>query len=126
VIVLWSFLPRYSSYVVGWDLQVYRNAAHALAAGHDPYLDGIAVQDEFHRTLAQHSAADAPFTYVYSPLTLPFLRLMTRLPHVLCMTVYWTLSMALGSWPHGVDGAKMSGAGSASSCFALPATRPLF
>ena len=73
-ILIWSLVP---TYVVGWDLEVYENAIRALRLGHDPYLDGIAVQREFHATLAQHPTAPTPFTYVYSPLTVPLLRVIT-------------------------------------------------
>lgn len=90
-ILVWSQVPRFSQYTIGWDLQVYRNAAHSLTEGHDPYVDGIAVQEEFHRTFAQHPLASPPYTYVYSPITLLLLQLAAKVPHRLCMTLYWSL-----------------------------------
>jgi hypothetical protein len=91
-ILIWGLVP---GYVVGWDLHVYENALHALKAGHDPYLDGIAVQRVFHAHLAEHLAKQppdpTPFTYVYSPLTLLFLRFVNLFPVVLSNTIYWIL-----------------------------------
>src|ERR1700728_2288589 len=69
--VIWFFIPSAAS---GWDLHVYANAIHSLRIGHDPYLDGIAVQRAFHAHLAEHPNAAPPFSYVYSPITLPLLR----------------------------------------------------
>jgi hypothetical protein len=100
-IVIWSQVPRFSQYTIGWDLQVYRNAAHSLTEGQDPYVDGMAVQEEFHRTFAQHPLAPPPYTYVYSPITIPLLRLATHFPHLLCMTLYWIVygfALAAGIW----------------------------
>ena len=76
---------------VGWDLHVYQRAIAAMQMGHDPYADGIAVQRAFHATLAQHPDAPPPFTYVYSPFTLPLLRALGRLPVLLSGTLYWAL-----------------------------------
>jgi hypothetical protein len=90
-IVAWSFVPGYE---VGWDLNVYKNAAVALRAGHDPYLDGIAVQRVFHATLAQHPTAPPPYTYVYSPMTLPVVRLIAKAPFWTTAVWYWTLYVA--------------------------------
>lgn len=56
----------------GWDLHVYTNAIHSLRAGHDPYADGIAVQQAFHASpQANDASIMPPYTYVYSPITLP-------------------------------------------------------
>ncbi len=89
-ILVWGLVP---SYVVGWDLHVYENALHSLKAGHDPYLDGTAVQRAFHAHLAEHRAKEppdpTPFTYVYSPLTLVFLRFIGLFPVALSNTIYW-------------------------------------
>ncbi len=89
-VLIWGLLPRY---IIGWDLRVYGNAITSLRAGHDPYSDGIAVQRIYHEHLAEHQARfDAtPFTYVYSPLTLPVVRLLATLPLMLSNTVYWVI-----------------------------------
>ena len=78
----------------GWDLRVYVNAIHSLQAGHDPYADGIAVQRAFHNRIGAHSIWPPPFTYVYSPLTLPLLRLIGKIPLDFSGTVYWLLFAA--------------------------------
>jgi hypothetical protein len=90
-IVIWSQVP---SYVVGWDLQVYENALLSQRAGHDPYADGIAVQRVFHSQLALHPNTSTPFTYVYSPMTLPLLRLIGLLPLGVSGTLYWLVYAA--------------------------------
>jgi len=90
-IAIWSQVP---GYVVGWDLEVYRNAILSLRAGHDPYADGIAVQRAFH-ALAHHAPnAPTPFTYVYSPITLPLLGWIARFSFTWSGAVYWTLLAA--------------------------------
>jgi hypothetical protein len=75
----------------GWDVSVYLKAIHSMQAGHDPYADAMAVQDAFHRDLASHPNAAAPFSYVYSPITLPLLRPIGAAPVWLSGTVYWFL-----------------------------------
>jgi len=75
----------------GWDVSVYLKAIHSMQAGHDPYADAMAVQDAFHRDLASHPNAAAPFSYVYSPITLPLLRPIGAVPVWLSGTVYWFL-----------------------------------
>ncbi|MEZ2348227.1 hypothetical protein [Terriglobus sp. RCC_193] len=76
----------------GWDLHVYANAIHSLRAGHDPYADGIAVQQAFH---ASPQASDPtimpPYTYVYSPITLPVVRLVSHLPLNVSGSIYWAV-----------------------------------
>jgi len=78
----------------GWDLQIYRNALHSMQAGHDPYADGIAVQETFHSQLAMHPNDTPPYTYVYSPITLPLLRVAADLPGWLSGSLYWLLYVA--------------------------------
>jgi hypothetical protein len=90
-VAIWSAVP---GYVVGWDLRVYGAAVEALRAGHDPYADGVAIQRVFHSTLAQHPTAPPPFTYVYSPLTLLLLRLLSSVPLTLTSSVYWIVYAA--------------------------------
>lgn len=84
--VIWFFVPSAAS---GWDLRVYAGAIHSLRMGHDPYLDGIAVQRAFHAHLAEHPNAPPPFSYVYSPITLPLLRWLGRFPLQWVGGMYW-------------------------------------
>jgi hypothetical protein len=90
-IAIWSSVP---GYVVGWDLAVIRDAAISLRAGHDPYSDAIAVQELFHRQLGMHPHASVPLSYVYSPITLPFLRWASAFPFWLTGTIYWAVYIA--------------------------------
>ena len=90
-LAIWSQVP---GYVVGWDLAVYKNAILSLRAHHDPYLDGMAVQRIFHAEAVHAPNAPTPFTYVYSPITLPLLGLIARLPFTLSATLYWLLYAA--------------------------------
>jgi hypothetical protein len=73
----------------GWDFRIYCNAIQSLHRGHDPYADAIAVEDEFHRTLAQHPNATTPFSYIYPPITLPLLRLAGAFPAPVSVALYW-------------------------------------
>ncbi len=81
----------------GWDIVFYRNAITALHAGHDPYLDAMAVQQAFHATLAQHPNDTPPYSYVYSPMTLSLLRFLGALPVWLSGSLYW-LAVAVGAF----------------------------
>ncbi|MGH9595315.1 MAG: hypothetical protein ACRD3K_00815 [Edaphobacter sp.] len=72
----------------GWDVAVYRNAIHSLKAGHDPYLDDISAQKVYY-SQAVRPVGDPPFNYVYSPMTLPLLRLIGSLPIWLSGSLYW-------------------------------------
>jgi hypothetical protein len=74
---------------VGWDVAVYPNAIHFLQAGHDPYADAIAFEDAFHRSLALDPQAVTLFSYVYSPITLPLLRLIGTMPIWIDGIAYW-------------------------------------
>lgn len=85
-IPIWAHLDH-----AGWDIVFYRNAITAMQAGHDPYVDAMAAQDAFHRTLAQHPNAIPPYSYVYSPITLPILRFVGHLPSTLAYTLYWLI-----------------------------------
>jgi len=72
-----------------WDLHIYIVSMRALLAGHDPYADAIAVQQLFHAQLALHPNAPVPYSYVYSPMTLPLLRLIGYAPSWLSGGLYW-------------------------------------
>ncbi len=73
----------------GWDLDIYKTAVVSLQRGHDPYMDAMAVQRAFHATLASHPNATPPYSYVYSPITLPLLRWVGRFTFAWSTAVYW-------------------------------------
>jgi hypothetical protein len=73
----------------GWDAAIYHTAIKALAAGHDPYADAIAIQQAFHIEMALHPNAPPPYSYVYSPITLPVLRLINLFPLWFSGSLYW-------------------------------------
>lgn len=77
----------------GWDVRVYVAAIHSLRAGHDPYADAMAIQQAYHDRQGDLSG-DPPYSYVYSPITLPLLRAIGRAPLRLCGTVYWLVYIA--------------------------------
>ena len=85
---IWIFIP---SQVVGWDLDVIHRAIVSLQAGHDPYLDSVEAQRKYFSVVAPSATASPPFSYVYSPVTLPLLRAVGHLPMAVAGTAYWTL-----------------------------------
>lgn len=87
--------------IPGWDLQVYGTAMRSLHAGHDPYADAIAVQQLYHRQVGGQNRDDRPYSYVYSPITLPLLRLVGRLPSWFSGRIYWLVYIlaVLGQLP---------------------------
>lgn len=72
----------------GWDLRVYGAAIDSLRAGHDPYADAIAVQQAYHDKAGDLNG-NLPYSYVYSPITLPVLRLIGKLPIWFSGRMYW-------------------------------------
>jgi hypothetical protein len=74
-----------------WDVRVYWNAIQALRAGHDPYSSAMAIQTAVHLNGGVAAGADPPYSYVYSPITLPLLRLIALVPGVVSGTLYWAL-----------------------------------
>jgi hypothetical protein len=76
--------------IPGWDLRVYAAAIHSLRAGHDPYADAMAVQQAYHDQGGDLNGS-LPYSYVYSPITLPLLRLIGSLPFWLSGSAYWLL-----------------------------------
>ena len=81
----------------GWDVDIYRAGMRSLSAGHDPYTDATSVQRLFHQQLLANPkllAQDPPFSYVYSPITLPLLRLIGAIPGWLSGTAYYLLYFA--------------------------------
>ncbi len=82
----------------GWDVDIYRAGMRSLRAGHDPYTDATSVQQLFHQQLLANPklllTQDPPFSYVYSPITLPLLRLVGAVPGWLSGAVYYLLYFA--------------------------------
>jgi hypothetical protein len=95
-ILAFSAIPVWNALYPGMDCdaKVYVNAIHSMQAGHDPYDDGIAAQTAFHAQLAFHPLATAPLSYLYSPLTLPLLRMIGSLPPALYAGGYWLIYAA--------------------------------
>ncbi len=77
-----------------WDVNIYRHAMQSLQAGHDPYADAIAAQEAVHRLAPGVPTPDGPFSYVYSPITLPVVRFFVWLPLLAAGIVYWLLYVA--------------------------------
>jgi hypothetical protein len=73
----------------GWDVTVYQRAIQSVRLHHDPYADATAIQDACHASHCVQGNADPPFSYVYSPITLPLLRLIGALPLGLNSLLYW-------------------------------------
>lgn len=101
-IVAWALQP---GYVVGWDLNVYRDAMRSLLAGHDPYADAMAIQRIYHAQGPHPPGTAVPFSYVYSPMTLGLVRLAGRMPVAVVGTIYWLVyaaavmaTLAVGWW----------------------------
>lgn len=80
----------------GWDAHVYWKAIQSLRRGADPYAEGIAAQRAFPHRPAPSAPEQCVFTYVYSPLTLPLLRLLAALPGGL-LGVLYGLALAAGT-----------------------------
>jgi hypothetical protein len=91
-LICWAFFP---GYVVGWDASIYNAAIASLRAGHDPYLDATNIQRAFHAQGPHAPGTVPPFSYVYSPLTLPLLRLVAWWPFWLTAALYWTVFVVL-------------------------------
>ena len=92
-ILLWARLGG-----VGWDVAIYRAGMRSLRAGHDPYTDATSIQRIFHQQLLANPKLllhqDPPFSYVYSPITLPLLRVLGAVPDWLSGTLYYLLYSA--------------------------------
>lgn len=92
-LVLWARLGGF-----GWDVDIYRAGMRSLRAGHDPYTDATDVQRLFHQQLLANPklllTQDPPFSYVYSPITLPLLRLIGSIPDWLSGVSYYLLYIA--------------------------------
>ena len=92
-IILWARLGGF-----GWDVDIYRAGMRSLRAGHDPYIDATSIQKLFHQQLLTDPKLllhqDPPFSYVYSPITLPFVRLVGALPDWLSGVLYYLVYVA--------------------------------
>jgi hypothetical protein len=74
-----------------WDVRVYKAAIDSLHAGHDPYADAMAIQRAYHAKSMVTPDGDPPYSYVYSPITLPLVALIGRSPLWLSGGSYWLL-----------------------------------
>jgi hypothetical protein len=97
--VLWFLvlgaIPVVSHYdPPAWDLSIYRHALQSVQAGHDPYADAIAAQEAVHRLAPGVPTPYGPFSYVYSPITLPLLRFFGWLPLWAGGSLFWLLYAA--------------------------------
>jgi glycosyl transferase family 87 len=79
----------------GWDAGIYEKAIQSVRHGVDPYAAGLAEQRDYINRPASRQAEHAPFTYVYSPLTVPVLRLLSWLPDGLLRALFWA-ALAMG------------------------------
>jgi hypothetical protein len=73
----------------GWDLQVYTQAIEWIRAGQDPYVQSISAQRAFDEQHDPRISEPRPLTYVYSPITLPVLRLAGTITPWLRDGLYW-------------------------------------
>ena len=76
------------------DAKIYLNTIHSIQAGHDPYADGIATATAFHNQSVQCPNAQPINPYIYSPITLPLLRLISSFPATLYIWGYWLIYAA--------------------------------
>ncbi len=81
---------------VGWDAKGYWKAVQSVHHNSDPYAEDIVALQGFHQRLATNPAEPRPFVYVYSPLTLPLLRLLALLPGSLVGLLY-AIAVAVGA-----------------------------
>ena len=79
-----------------WDVHIYLQGVDSVRAGRDPYADAIAVQRAYHNHRELFPpGTPTPFSYVYSPITLPILRFIATHPLWISGILYWT-AYALG------------------------------
>ncbi len=78
-----------------WDVRVYGKAISSVEAGRDPYLDAMAIQKQHHALVLANGGMDRdaapPWSYVYSPVTLPLLRAIAHIPVSVAIAGYWTV-----------------------------------
>jgi hypothetical protein len=73
---------------VGWDAQVCWKTIQALHYSNDPYATGLVALQAFHNGSA--FSTTLPHVYVYSPLTLPLMRLLGGFPG-------WVITVLFGA-----------------------------
>lgn len=79
---------RFQGPHLGWDIHIYGDALHSLRLEHDPYLDAILTQHAFDARQVDLLTDPKPLRYIYSPVTLPLLRLIGKMPILLSITLY--------------------------------------
>jgi len=97
-ICLWTF--TFDSHP-GWDTAVYGKAMSYLAKGQNPYTEGVAIQKVYHENYKPGTRFAPPFTYVYSPETLPILKMLMPLPGSVLAAGYallFFIGMGLQFW----------------------------
>ncbi len=72
----------------GWDAQISWRAVQTIHRGGDPYAVGIAAQLAFLNRPHPSPSDRIPYAYVYSPMTLPLLRLCAAVPGWLLGLLY--------------------------------------
>ena len=80
---------------VGWDAKGYWKTVQSVQHDSDAYAEDIVALQTFHERLATNPAEPRPFVYVYSPLTLPLLRLLALFPGSLVGLLY-AIAVAVG------------------------------
>lgn len=75
----------------GWDVAIYAKGMHDAAAGLDPYEQAMAVQRAYHAAHSLQAGVAPPYSYVYSPITLPLLRAIAHLSEWFSGSIYWLL-----------------------------------
>lgn len=91
--ILWvaiiAAIPITAHYqTLAWDTVIYYSAVRSLSAGHDPYADAVAIQQSVHDRNPSQPNSNGPFSYIYSPVTLPLLRIAGMLKPWLAGALY--------------------------------------
>ena len=86
-VVALVLLARIQIPAPGWDAKSYADFVLVVKNGQDPYQDSLSDQNAYRERLLRHasppvrvSCVDPPCGWVYSPLSLPFLKLAAKLP----------------------------------------------
>jgi hypothetical protein len=73
----------------GWDVVPYWSAVQSIGHGRSPYADGIVAVKAYY-ALASRTVGDREtYCYVYSPMTIPVLRIFAWFPGWLLGPLYW-------------------------------------
>ena len=81
----------------GWDARGYFQTVQTVHLNADPYAEGLAALQDYHQRVEKDPSATHPFAYVYSPLTVPLIRLLGKLPWNVLILLYW-LAIATGAF----------------------------